>query len=141
MKLLTKNTDYAVRTLIHLSGAGDRFVSAKEISGTLKIPYQFLRSILRKVKQGGFVESKEGVMGGVRLRKDPSAIKIIDLITLFRGEVKLSECMFRKKLCPDRDQCVLREEIKRIEKILEKEFGKLTIGKLFNKLKSKTRDN
>ncbi|MBN3039523.1 MAG: Rrf2 family transcriptional regulator, partial [Candidatus Omnitrophica bacterium] len=113
------------------------FLSAKSISEILSIPYHFLRSILLKLIQHKLIESKEGVSGGVRIIKNPSQISIIDLIKVFQGDFNLSECMFRKKICPDRKTCVLRKEIKRIEDIVGKEFEKLTIGKLVNKLKNK----
>ena len=50
MKLLNKNTDYAIRALLHLGGApAGAFVSAAEISEKQKIPYEFLRKLLRKM--------------------------------------------------------------------------------------------
>jgi Rrf2 family protein len=138
MKILTKDTDYAVRALILLAKEKDNFLSAKNISETLNIPYHFLRAILQKLIQAGFVESKEGVSGGVRIVKSPAKIRIMDLIKVFQGDFELSDCMFRQKICPDRKTCVLREEIKRIENMVGKEFEKLTIGKLIQKLKKKT---
>lgn len=137
MKILTKDTDYAVRALILLASEKDVFLSAKKISKTLDIPYHFLRGILQKLIQKGFVESKEGVSGGVRIIKRPSKIRIIDLMRVFQGDFELSDCMFRQKICPDRKTCVLRKEIKRIENIVEKEFEKLTIGKLIQKFENK----
>ncbi len=138
MKILTKETDYAVRALILLSKNKDGFLSVKKISVALGIPYHFLRGIIPKLIQHEIVESKEGVSGGVRVIKDPAEINIIGLIEIFQGDFELSDCLFRQKICPNRKKCVLREEIKRIEKIVGKEFEKLTIDKLLKKLKKKT---
>ena len=135
MKFLTKNTDYAVRAILGLAGNPTVFVSSREIADKQKIPYQFLRGILQVLIKNGFVESKEGAGGGVRILKDAAEIKIIDLIKLFQGEIELSECMFRQKICENRNTCVLRSEIKRIEEMVNKEFGDLTIQKLLEKLK------
>lgn len=136
MKILTKDTDYAVRALILLAKEKEVFLSAKKISNVLNLPYHFLRGILQKLIQNGFIESKEGVFGGVRIIKSPAKIRVIDLINVFQGDFELSDCMFRQKICPDRKTCVLREEIKRIENMVGKEFEKLTIGKMLKKLKS-----
>jgi Rrf2 family protein len=133
MKLLTKNTDYAVRAVLVLATNPTEFISSRDIAEKQKIPYQFLRRILQVLIKNKVIESKEGVSGGVRILKDASDIKIIDLIALFQGEIELSECMFRKKICENRDACVLRCEIKRIENIVNKEFGELTIKKLMDK--------
>ncbi|MBP7161976.1 MAG: Rrf2 family transcriptional regulator [Candidatus Omnitrophica bacterium] len=134
MKILTKDTDYAVRALILLAKEKDVFLSAKNISDTLNIPYHFLRGILQKLIQDGFIESKEGVSGGVRIIRNPSQIRIIDLIKLFQGGFELSDCMFRQAICPNRKTCVLRAELKRIENTVSQEFEKLTIAKLLKKL-------
>jgi Rrf2 family protein len=134
MKILTKDTDYAIRALILLSKKKEAFVSAKQISNIENIPYHFLRGILQKLIQHRLIESKEGVSGGVRIIKNPSKIRVIDLIQIFQGDLELADCMFRRKICPNRQKCVLRTEIKRIENIVEKEFNQLTIGKLLDKL-------
>ena len=134
MKILTKDTDYAIRALIFLATEKEVFLSSKKISEMLIIPYQFLRVILQKLLKHGFIDSKEGVFGGFRIIKNPSKIRIIDLIKVFQGDFELSDCMFRQKICPNRETCVLREEIKRIENIVEKEFENLTIGKLLSKI-------
>jgi Rrf2 family protein len=134
MKILTKDTDYAIRALILLSKKKEEFVSAKQLSDIEKMPYHFLRGILQKLIQHKLIESREGVSGGVRIIKDPSRIRVIDLIQIFQGDLELSDCMFRRKICPNRQKCVLRTEIKRIEHIVEKEFNQLTIGKLLSKL-------
>lgn len=135
MKILTKDTDYAIRALIILSKNRDSFISAKQVSIRENIPYHFLRGIFQKLIQHRLIESKEGISGGVRIIKDPAKIRIIELISIFQGDFELSDCMFRQKICPNRKTCVLREEMQRIEGIVGKEFSKLTIGKLLKKLK------
>jgi Rrf2 family protein len=137
LKLLTKDTDYAVRALIVLAVNKDNFISAKKISDSENIPYQFLRRILQKLIQNKMIESKEGVLGGVHIIKDSSKISILDLMKIFQGDLELSDCMFRKKICPNRSICVLRPEIKRIEDVVTREFRELTIAKLLNKFGGK----
>jgi len=114
----------------------DGWVSAKVISDEQAIPYQFLRRILQELIRNGLVESKEGAGGGVKLAKEPGEIGVADVIEIFQGKVQLSECMFRKQLCSNRANCVLRHEIMRIEKMVNNEFSKVTIGKLIDDLKA-----
>ncbi|MGC8774705.1 MAG: Rrf2 family transcriptional regulator [Chlorobaculum sp.] len=135
MKVLNKETDYAVRALISLGMKSDGWVSAKVISDEQAIPYQFLRRILQELIRNGLVESKEGAGGGVRLAKEPGLIAVAEVIEIFQGKVQLSECMFRKQLCSNRANCVLRHEIMRIEKMVNNEFSQVTIGKLIDDLK------
>jgi Rrf2 family protein len=135
MKVLNKHTDYAVRALIALGMKQGSRVSAKSLSEEQGIPYQFLRRILQELIRNGLVNSKEGAGGGVALEKDPEGIRVRDVIEIFQGRVQVSECMFRKQLCSNRANCVLRHEIMRIEQMVNDEFSKVTIGKLIADLK------
>ncbi len=130
MKVITKRTDYAIRALLVLAANRDGFISAKRISQLEKIPHQFLRGVLQRLVGSGIVESKEGFGGGVKLSKDPAEVKVIEIIRIFQGEIEFSPCIFRGIECPNRQTCVLRSEIKRIESLVEKEFEELTIKKL-----------
>ncbi|MFH1837710.1 MAG: Rrf2 family transcriptional regulator [Candidatus Omnitrophota bacterium] len=130
MKLLTKNTDYAIRALMVLGKERGGYISSRDISDKEKIPYQYVRKILQRLIQKGYIESKEGGKGGVRSKGSPDKIKVIDLIKLFQGEVQFSECMFRDRVCHNRKTCVLRSNIQKIEKVVIKEFKGITIGSL-----------
>ncbi len=127
MKLITKNTDYAVRAVLFLAGRQKEFISSREIARRNEIPLPFLRRILQVLIREGVIDSREGVDGGVRLRRKPEDITLGGLISLFQGEIQLSECMFRKKVCRNRSTCVLRRRIKEMEKKLATEFQKITI--------------
>jgi Rrf2 family cysteine metabolism transcriptional repressor len=130
MKLLTKHTDYAVRALLVLAQNKETFVSAREIANEQNIPYQFLRRILQELIKHKLVISKEGSEGGFKINQDPASIKVEEIIRIFQGNIQLSECMFRKKLCDNRSVCVLRKQIQRIEEIVSREFTKITIESL-----------
>jgi len=132
MQLLTKQTDYAIRVLIYLTLNENGFVSANKISEREKIPYQFLRRILQILSKKNLVESKKGVAGGVKIKTDANNICIIDIIKHFQGNIKLSSCMFRRKLCENRNKCVLRARLKKIEDIITQQFKDITIASLVN---------
>ena len=136
MQVLTKESDYAIRALMTLGAAGDMYMSARDISDSQNIPYQFLRRILQALVREGLVESKEGSGGGVRIAVDPVGIKIVNVIEIFQGSIELSTCMFKGSICANRKTCVLRSEIKRIERMVADEFGRLTIRGLIDKLQN-----
>ena len=134
MKVLTKNTDYAIRALLTLGEAKGGYLSARAISLEQEIPYQFLRGLLQEMIRHGLVFSKEGVGGGFKLAKEPDEIRVSELIGIFQGKVQVSECMFRKQICANRSRCVLRHEIMRIGQVVGREFDSITIGKLMRDL-------
>ena len=132
MKLLTKETDYVIRAVMNLARGNSEFASSRDISEQEDIPLHFLRRILQSLMKKRLIESKEGVSGGVRLMAKPENIHLTDLIKIFQGDIQLSECMFRSKLCSNRKTCVLRKRISGIEDIVTREFDKITIADLLN---------
>ena len=130
MKLLTKDTDYAVRAIVNLARHREGYRSSRTIAGEEGIPLQFLRRILQKLTRAGLVQSREGVSGGVKLNAAPRDIRVSDVIRIFQGDIELSECMFRKRLCSHRATCVLRSRIKTIEEMVRSEFDRVTIATL-----------
>ena len=136
MKLLTKETDYVVRAVMNLA-VNDKngFISSKGIADNENIPFPFLRRILQRLIKEGIVESKEGLGGGVKLNVRPGAVSISDLIKIFQGDIKISQCMFRNRLCENRSKCVLRRRLLKIEEKLAREFEKITVGGLLRDVK------
>lgn len=130
MRLITKNTDYAIRALITLAKNKNEFVSSSVIAKKENIPLAYLRRILQTLINEGIIISKEGVDGGVKLVKGAKDLVASDIIRIFQGEIELSECLFRKKICPQRSGCALRIRIKKIEDKLKREFESISIAGL-----------
>ena len=130
MQLLTKNTDYAIRALIYLARNDDRYVSSREISKEDRIPLPYLRRILQRLSREGIIVTREGASGGIKLAKPPQDIRVTQVMELFQGEVQLVKCMFRKVYCHNRENCVLRKRLRRIEENVIAELKDITIGSL-----------
>jgi len=130
MKLLTKHTDYAVRALAYLAMRPGKVVPSREIAAQEQIPLQFTRRILQVLTDYGFVDAREGVAGGICLKKPAGHIRILDIMTLFQGDFNFSECMFRNRPCKNRATCPLRGWVKRIESMVLREFRRLTLADL-----------
>lgn len=135
MKLLIKHTDYAIRALMYLGQNRDRLVSSREIAGKGDIPVTFMRRILQILTREKIVVAKEGVTGGVCLAKEPKEITLAEIIRIFQGDIQLSECMFRKKICRNRARCVLRKRIQKIEEKITQDFKDISIAGLLTDLR------
>jgi Rrf2 family protein len=130
VKLLTKETDYAIRAIINLARQDHRFVPSRSVAAEEEIPLHFLRRIFQTLIKERIVESREGIAGGVRLKRETEKIRLADLIRIFQGDIQLSECMFRKRVCANRKTCVLRRRIGEIEQMVTREFESITIADL-----------
>lgn len=139
MKLLTKNTDYAVRALAKIAVRCGEAVSAAQIAKEEKIPYAYLRRILNILKDEKVLRSIEGKGGGFVLNRKPEDIFLTDVMKIFQGDVQLAECMLRNKICHNRATCVLRSKIKGIEEKVLAELEGITLASIVNKEKKKNK--
>ncbi|HOW87494.1 MAG TPA: Rrf2 family transcriptional regulator [Candidatus Omnitrophota bacterium] len=132
MKLITRNTDYAMRALCHIAKQRKESVSAAEMVAALKIPRPFLRKILQTLSSEGLLRSTKGQGGGFALSRSPQKILLTDLIRIFQNTIQLNECVFKKKLCPNRNNCALKKEIDAIEQDVLKRLRGISIASLGN---------
>ena len=130
MKLITRDTDYAVRALCYIAGHKKKTVSAAELVKKLKIPRPFLRKILQVLQKEGILRSYKGKGGGFQATAPLEGVLLVDVIKVFQGPLQLNECVFKKKLCPNRNRCTLRKKIIRIEERAVSDLEAITIGSL-----------
>lgn len=130
MKLINRDTDYAIRALCHIAKRKNDITSAQSLVRCLKIPRPFLRKILQNLNKKGFLKSYRGKGGGFFLARPPEKIFILDLIKLFQGPFNLSEHILRKVTCPHIKKCVLKKKLDAIQLYISKELKSVTIASL-----------
>jgi len=130
MKLITRSTDYAIRALCCIAGNKKEVISADYIVKALDMPRPFLRRILQKLNKEGILCSYKGKGGGFALAIPPKKIIITDLMKIFQGPLKLNECTFKKNICPNIKECILKKKIDEIEKEVIFSLKKITVASL-----------
>jgi Rrf2 family protein len=130
MKLITRDTDYAIRSLCHIAKNKNEIISVRELVRKLKIPRPFLRKILQILSKNKLVRSSRGLGGGFILSVPADEIFLLDLIKVFQGQFRLSECLFKKEVCPHTKICALKRKIDKIEKYVIKELRSVSISYL-----------
>lgn len=95
---LTSTTDYAIRTVIYLA-TEESVKSIKEISDAMKIPYNYLPKIIKKLKLINLVETKEGATGGIYLVKKSEDITLKEIIYSIEPTVKINKCLENAECC------------------------------------------
>lgn len=130
MKLITRDTDYAVRAVSFIAASKKEVVSAAELQKNLKIPRPFLRKILQILNKQGLLRSYKGRGGGFTLARPAKRIALTDLIKIFQGSLRLNECAFVKKVCPNMRTCQLRKKIDSIERYVISELRSVSIASL-----------
>ena len=82
---LSAKADYAVRAAVQLAGSADRPAKGDVIAHAQGIPFPFLGSILRDLREAGLVNSQRGADGGYWLAKPAAEISVADVIRAIDG--------------------------------------------------------
>ncbi|MFC1631419.1 RrF2 family transcriptional regulator [Candidatus Omnitrophota bacterium] len=130
MKLITRDTDYAVRALCVIAQHKNELISAADLVKSLRIPQPFLRKILQVLNKKKILRSYKGKGGGFTLARKPQRIFLLDLIKIFQGKLKINECLFKKSICPNVRTCKLKKRIDKIERDVVSEFSSITLANL-----------
>jgi len=130
MKLITRDTDYAVRSICFIARHNKKIVPVSELVKVIKIPRPFLRKILQVLNKYRILKSFKGKGGGFVLGKPPKRIFLVDLIGIFQGQLRLNECFFKKIICPNQNACALRKKIDSIERYVVSQLKTITIASL-----------
>ena len=130
MKLVTRDTDYAVRALSFIASSESDVTSVSDIQNALKMPRPFLRKILQTLQKKGILSSFKGKGGGFQLAMPPDQIYLTDVMEAFQGPIKLTECLFRKKICPKVKTCPLKKKIDKIQKYVAEELRSVTLSEI-----------
>ncbi len=133
MKLINRDTDYAVRALCFIAGQKKEIIPGPELVSKLKIPRSFLRKILQLLNKKRLLRSYKGQGGGFALALGPEKIFLLDLIKIFQGPLKINECIFKKAPCPNIRTCKLKKRLDKIQKDVIAELKNITLATLLKK--------
>ncbi len=130
MKLITRDTDYALRAVQFIARQNGELVSVDTLVRLLGVPRPFLRKILQNLVHKRILNSYKGSGGGFLLAKPPEGIFLLKLIEIFQGKLSLNECFLKKSICPNVKTCLLHKKIKNIERHVISELEGITISGL-----------
>lgn len=106
---LSLHADYALRALIYLGTHEGEVVSTQEISDAYDISKHHMVRVVQTLAHHGYVELLPGRSGGVRLLREPSAIRLGDVVRDAEPHLRLVECFDREtNTCPITSACDLR---------------------------------
>lgn len=137
MKLINRDTDYAVRALSIMCRHPDQSMSVSELVKVLDVPGPFLRKILQKLRSGGVLASAKGKGGGFLLSRSAENIYLLELLEIFHGKFDVSDCFVNKKVCSDMATCILKTKVSEIKTYIAKELRSITMASLLPSIKTK----
>jgi len=130
---------YGVRALCYISyNSNGNPIQVKDISDREGISPRYIEQIFQKFKKAGIVKSVRGPYGGYYLAKDPSEIRIGDVIRAAEGgDFRLVFCDgLRKnaaKSCERLNDCIVQETWEEGSRKLMAYFDSISIKDLCKK--------
>lgn len=104
---LTRQTDYAIRVMVFLGiQQDDRLVTISDVAYHFDISRNHLMKIVHKLGQLNYIQTLRGKYGGLRLERDPSTVKLGNLIRDFETTLNIIDC--KKLTCPITGACDLK---------------------------------
>lgn len=130
MKLITRDTDYAIRALLTLRRYPGKVVRVDLLVKQNSIPRPFMRKILQILNRNGIVHSYKGKGGGFTLARKGGTASVMDIITIFQGPFELTECRLKRRPCPNTAGCNLRSKICAIDRYVKRTLSGISIREL-----------
>ncbi len=128
---LTRQSEYAIRTLLELSKYSDgEFIQSRAIAIQQDLPVQFLNKTVQILARTGLVETRRGMQGGIRLAVKPETITIADVVVAIEGKIAINPCLADDYHCVNRPNCRVHEILERAQSAMLAELDKETLADL-----------
>ena len=132
MDVLRRNTDYALRAMVHLARNWRQGpVSARHVAEAQCISYQLTCKLLQRLGKAGLVKSQMGAKGGFSLSRAPGRIHLWEVVETTQGPVRLNRCLGRDNPgCDQKKICSLSNSLAGLQKHLERSLRGITLAQL-----------
>jgi Rrf2 family transcriptional regulator, nitric oxide-sensitive transcriptional repressor len=124
---LKMQTDYALRTLIYLAHANGQ-ASVQEIATAYGISKDHLFKVVQQLVRLGYVMSRPGRNGGIRLAFDAERMNCGEVVAAFEGRRGLLPCVKDQSYCLLEPGCVLRTALIAAEESMYHVLERLSIA-------------
>ncbi|MHC4763303.1 MAG: RrF2 family transcriptional regulator [Planctomycetota bacterium] len=127
MDVLRRNTDYALRAMVHLAGCWDgKPVSTRQIASKEDISYQLACKLMQKLHNAKLIESSMGIA--------------------VQGPIKLNRCLSDEYECARRQYCPVQKKLIELQEKMDKYLSGVSLsdlldGKKMEEKKLKRRKN
>jgi Rrf2 family protein len=138
MDIVRRNTDYAMRAMVHLAcNGGNTAVSTRVIAEKEDISYQLACKLMQSLNNAGLVKSSMGPKGGFTLGRDPGKINLLEIIEAVQGPVSVNRCLVKGQGCERQPECPVSGTLEQLQKHIESFLTKTTLEKICKTAKRK----
>jgi len=137
VKLSTRGR-YGVRATLDLAihyGKGP--ISLKVIAERQEVSSKYLEQLLVSLKRAGILKSTRGAYGGYELAREPSEIRLSEVIETLEGPIAPVECVIAPKDCDRVSICAAHDVWKKMKNAIDNVLESVTLQDLVEQQKQK----
>jgi len=137
VKLSTKGR-YSARAMLELALNYDKGpLILGEIAKRQEISVKYLERIMNLLVAAGLVRSERGKNGGFRITKDPSKIKLGQIIRITEGSLSIVNCVDDEKTCRRSKECIMRLIWTKVASAMDEVLYSITLQDMVDMHKAK----
>jgi Rrf2 family protein len=127
---LSRKADYGLMAVHYIAfHQHDGVVSTKRIAEDLGIPAELLAKILQRLAREKLIASVNGPKGGYVLARNPSQIRVSEVLRAIEGPLGLVNC-YRTMRCPQLERCNIRRPVWMIQTSIEQLLDTLSLDEM-----------
>lgn len=111
---LTVYTENAFRILMYLAAKDNELATISEISKCYSVSRNHIAKVAHHLGVRGFIQTQQGVRGGIRLARDPELINVGDVVDEMETEKDIFKCFSQPSPdCPFTNDCKLKRVLEK----------------------------
>lgn len=109
---LTVRTNLAMRVLMYCAVNRESLTRSGDVAAACNASVHHVAQVVNQLSARGFLKTHRGRTGGVELAREPDAITVGEVFSLFEGDLPLTECFDDAgNTCPLTQSCRLRDAL------------------------------
>ena len=133
---ITYKGDFALKAVLDLAlHHGRELVTIHDMAKRIDAPIKFLEQVLSALKNGGFIESRRGSVGGYLLSRPPDKITVGEVVRFIDGPIDPISCVKEGySNCADINRCVFKKLWQRVSSATSEIIDNVTFEELVSQV-------
>ena len=133
MDILRRNTDYAVRAMVHLARHWNNgSVATRRLADEEGISYQLACKLMQRLHKAGLVSSSMGPRGGFGLGRKPADINLGQVVAAIQGPLTVNRCVWGIDVCRRQKTCPVSKKLIELQEHLDNYLQSITLEELLH---------
>jgi Rrf2 family cysteine metabolism transcriptional repressor len=127
--ILSTRGRYGLKMMLELAlNYGKGAMPLKDIARKQSLSDTYLEQLISPLRKSGLVNSTRGAQGGYELAKQPSEIKVGDIIRVLEGSLAPAQCVLEEEPeCSKADYCATRLLYEKITESINKVIDSISL--------------